>query len=304
MVSIEELLNLGIVIIDKPRGPSSHQVAEWARNILEVKKAGHLGTLDPDVSGVLPVLLGRATNATFFLMKHDKEYVGVIKFEREISEIDINRLFKEFTGEIWQIPPVGAAVARRKRKRVIYSLELLEMNGKEFLFDVKCEAGTYIRTLAEDIGKKARNKAKLIELRRINVGSFNENNAVNLQGLSDAYWLWKEKGNEKKLRELLHPIEDAIKNFKKVWLFDTAINAVCSGAQLMMPGISKFEDKIGIGETIVIMSQKGELVAFGEAKMSSEEMQINEKGQAVKIKRVIMERGKYPRSWINKRNKN
>ena len=304
MSNIEELLNLGIVVINNPRGPSSHQVAEWARNILEVKKAGHLGTLDPDVSGVLPVLLGRATNATSFLMKHDKEYVGIMKFDGEISETDIDRLFKEFTGEIWQIPPVGAAVARRKRKRVIYSLELLERNGKEILFDVKCEAGTYIRTLAEDMGKRVRNKAKLTELRRINVGSFNENNAVSLQGLSDAYWFWKEKGNEKKLRELLHPIEDAIKNFKKVWLFDTAINAVCSGAQLMMPGIAKFEEGIGIGETIVIMSQKGELVAFGEAKMSSKEMQINEKGQAAKIERVIMERGKYPRSWASKRNKN
>ena len=287
--SIEELLKLGIIIIDKPRGPSSHQVAEWARNILGLEKSGHLGTLDSNVSGVLPVLLGKATNTSYLLMQHDKEYIGIIKFNKELPESELIKLFEEFTGEIWQIPPIGAAVARVKRKRMIYSLRLLEIKGKEILFDVKCEAGTYIRTLAEDMGEKI-GGAKLIELRRINVGGFSEKNAISLQELSDASWLWKEKKNEKMLKKILHPIEDALTGIKKIWVNDKAAEAICNGAQLMAPGIAKFEEGMDIGDNVVILNKCGKLIAFGEAKMSSKELKTVQKGQVIKTKRVIMER--------------
>jgi H/ACA ribonucleoprotein complex subunit 4 len=274
-------------------------VSEWTRNILGVDKSGHLGTLDPDVSGVLPVLLGRATNAAYFLMQHDKEYVGIMHFEKELSEAAILGLFKKFTGEIWQIPPVGAAVARRRRKRKIYSLELLEFDGKNVLFDVKCEAGTYIRTLAEDMGKSLGrgNSAKLIELRRIQVGNFSEKNAVTLQELSDAYWLWKEKGDNKKLMKLIHPLEYGVKDFKKIWISDNAVEAICNGAQLMIPGIARFESSITGGDIVVIMTLKEEIVAFAEASLSEKEFQTMDRGIAAKIMRVIMERGRYPKAW-------
>jgi H/ACA ribonucleoprotein complex subunit 4 len=285
--SIEELLVSGTVVIDKPRGPSSHQVAEWAKNILGAGKAGHLGTLDSDVSGVLPVLLGRATNATAYLMKHDKRYVGIVRFSEEVTEKDVKKLFIEFTGEIWQIPPIGAAVARKRRKRMIYSLELLEIDGKDVLFDVKCEAGTYIRTLAEDMGKKIGNNARLTELRRVEVGGFGEKDAVTLQELSDAVWLWKEKGDGNRLKGIIHPIEDALKGFKRIWIMDKAADAICHGAQLMMPGIKRFEAGINVGDLVAIMNMKDELVAFAEAKISSKDMQTSERGQATKTERVI-----------------
>ena len=285
--SIEELLISGVVVIDKPRGPSSHQIAEWTRNILGVGKAGHLGTLDTNVSGVLPVLLGRAVNATSYLMKHDKRYVGIIRFSADITEGNVKKLFDEFTGGIWQIPPAGAAVARKRRKRTIYSLELLEIDGKDVLFEVKCEAGTYVRILAEDMGKKAGNKAELAELRRIEVGGLNGKDAVTLQELSDAVWLWKENGNGSKLKGIIHPLEDALKGFKRIWIMDKAADAICHGAQLMMPGIRRFEAGIKIGDIIAVMNLKDELVAFAEAKMSSKDMQTSEKGQATKTERVI-----------------
>jgi len=285
--SIEELLVSGVIVIDKPRGPSSHQVAEWTKNILGVEKAGHLGTLDSNVSGILPVLLGKAVNATAYLMKHDKRYVGIVRFSEEVTEKDAKKLLNKFTGEIWQIPPIGAAVARKRRKRRIYSLELLEIDGKDVLFIVKCEAGTYIRTLAEDMGKKAGNKAELTELRRIGVGGFDEKDAVTLQELSDAVWLWKEKNDESRLKGIIRPIEDTLKGFKKIWIMDKAADAICHGAQLMMPGIKRFEAGINVGDIVAIMNLKDELVAFAEAKISSKDMQTSERGQATKTERVI-----------------
>jgi H/ACA ribonucleoprotein complex subunit 4 len=144
--SIEGLLESGIVLIDKPSGPTSHQVSAWVKDILKIKKAGHGGTLDPRVTGLLPVTLGRATNAVQAVHIGGKEYVGIMMFHSDVPNEKVREIFSEFTGKIYQTPPVRSAVKREMRIREIYYLELLELEKRLALFKVGCESGTYIRT--------------------------------------------------------------------------------------------------------------------------------------------------------------
>lgn len=295
--TIVELLDSGFVAVDKPSGPSSHQVCGSVANVLGIRKTGHLGTLDPNVSGVLPVLLGRVTVAVHYLMRHDKEYVGTARFGSPPTEADIAAAFKQFTGEITQIPPVGAAVARRPRKRRIYELAPLRISGKLVRFRVFCEAGTYIRTLIEDIGKAMRNPARLAELRRTRLAGLTEKDTTSLQEISEAARLWKENNDESRLRRIVRPIEDITAGMKKVWILDGAVDAICSGAQLAVPGIAKASDDVRKNDEVCIMTLKSELVAFGTALLTSEEMVRNKKGTAVRILRAMMPRGTYPKGW-------
>lgn len=276
----KELLDSGIVIIDKPSGPASHSVSTQVAKILKIKKTGHLGTLDQKATGVLPVLLGRATSCVHFF-QYDKEYVCTMEFKKSVAKNKLEQTLKKFIGEITQIPPPYAAVAKRPRKRKIHFLEILEFTGKKLKFHIKCQAGTYIATLCSDIGKEMNMETEMKNLRRTKVGKWSEKEAISLRDLSKKHIL---------------PMEEAIE-IKKVWIADSAIEAICSGAQLMVPGILKTEQNIKIGEIIAILSLKDELVAFGEAQMISEEMVTEKKGTAAKIKRVIMKRGTYPKGW-------
>jgi H/ACA ribonucleoprotein complex subunit 4 len=293
---INELLQLGVVIIDKPQGPSSHEVSSWARKILGAKKAGHSGTLDPNVSGVLVVGLNDATKAMGLMLKSSKEYVGIIQFHDKVERKDVEKIFDEFTGDIKQLPPLKSAVKRVVRKRKIYYLAPLEFNGKEVLFKVGCEAGTYIRKLCFDIGKKMRCGANMLELRRTKVGNISEGEAVTLQQISDANWLWKEKGDEKEIMKIISPLEEIL-DLRKIWLRDSAVESICSGAMLAVPGIAKLEKDIKIGEQIALMTLKDEIVSIGQAKMSSSEIAEKYGDIAANTIRVIMKKGTYPRCW-------
>ncbi|MEM3555364.1 MAG: RNA-guided pseudouridylation complex pseudouridine synthase subunit Cbf5 [Candidatus Micrarchaeia archaeon] len=294
--SVEELVESGVVFIDKPQGPSSHEVTAWVRKMLNASKAGHSGTLDPNVSGVLPVGLNRATRVMGFMLKGSKEYVGIIKFHREVGEEEVVNMFRKFTGEVEQIPPVKSAVRRVLRKRKVYYLEALEFNGREVLFRVGCEAGTYIRKLCFDIGKELGCGANMLELRRTKVGGIEESQLSTLQEVKDAFWLWNEKGDEREMRRVIHPVEKAL-DLKKVWLRDSAVESVCSGAVLAAPGVAKVEEGIVAGDAVALMSLKDELVAIGVAEVSSQEMYEMEKGVVVKPKRVMMKKGTYPKCW-------
>ncbi|NYZ76584.1 RNA-guided pseudouridylation complex pseudouridine synthase subunit Cbf5 [Candidatus Micrarchaeota archaeon] len=294
--SVEELMEYGIVLADKPQGPSSHEVTSWVRKMLNASKAGHSGTLDPNVSGVLPVGLNRATRAMGLMLKSSKEYVGIIKFHCDVSQDKVNSIFKKFSGEVEQMPPVKSAVRRVLRKRKVYYLEPLEFNGREVLFRVGCEAGTYIRKLCFDMGKELGCGANMLELRRTKVGGLEESRISTLQDVKDAFWLWKEKGNEKEMRRVILPIEDGL-GLGRIWLRDSAIEAVCSGAVLAAPGIAKLEDGIAAGDNVALMSLKGELVAFSAAQASSHEMLAMKNGVAAKTIRVMMKKGTYPKCW-------
>jgi len=298
--TVEELVELGFAVMDKPAGPSSHEVDAFARKILCARKSGHAGTLDPNVTGVLPVAFNSATKALGFLLaRSQKEYVGIIQFHREVAGEDVRKAFKCFTGDITQLPPLRSAVRRRERKRKVYYLEPLEYLGSEVLFLVGCEAGTYVRKLCFDMGRFLGCGANMLELRRTRVGPITEQSAVTLQDLADAVWLWKERGDEREMRRCLHPIEDAVA-LKRIALRDSAVDAVCMGAQLRMPGIARLDEGISAGETVALMTLKGELVAVAEAAAGSGALLREGKGEAAKTLRVIMKAGTYPRMWKTK----
>ena len=294
--SIEELFFTGVAPIDKPCGPSSHEVPSWVKKILQVKKSGHSGTLDPNVSGVLPVGINSATKAMGYLLRSKKEYVGIMQLHRDIARSDIESAFRAFTGEIKQLPPLRSAVRRRERKRKVYYLDALEYKGREVLFVVGCEAGTYIRKLCFDIGRYLGVGANMLELRRTKAGVLTEDDTVSLLDLTDAMWLWKEKGEEGALRKCVIPLEMAV-DLPRVVVRDSAVDAICHGASLASPGIAKIEPGIEEGDEVALMSQKGELVSIGRANMAFMEMLESEKGIAAGIVRVIMEKGTYPKMW-------
>ena len=147
--TVRELLNNGFINLDKPAGPTSHQVVAWVKEILDIEKAGHGGTLDPAVTGVLPTGLGDAARALQVILVAGKEYVALMKLHKEVEEKKIREVCKSFVGEISQMPPLRSAVKRVRRTREVYYLEILEIQGTEVLFRVGCEAGTYIRFLED-----------------------------------------------------------------------------------------------------------------------------------------------------------
>jgi H/ACA ribonucleoprotein complex subunit 4 len=283
---LEEHIKNGIIVIDKPSGPTSHQIDSWIKEILKIKKASHGGTLDPRASGVLVIALENATKLMPILLSSKKEYVGIIHLHQDVGREKIEKVFKEFIGKVKQLPPVKSAVARKEREREIYYLELLEINGRSVLFKIGCEAGFYVRRFADDVGKKLGIGAHLQELRRTKSGNFDEYALVTLQDLVDAV-------QENKLRDVVLPMELAIESIKKVIVSDNAIENVCNGAPLAVGGIVRLEDDIKKGDWIAILSLKGELVAIGRAMLSSKEIFEKRKGLAVKTDRVLMKKGTY-----------
>jgi len=289
----QEIINYGIVNIDKPKGPTSHQVADYVQKILHISKSGHSGTLDPAVTGVLPVALERATRIVQTLLTAGKEYVGIMHLHKEIdNETLIKTIKNNFVGKIQQLPPIKSSVKRQLRTRSVYYFDILEVDGKDILFKVGTEAGTYIRKLIHDLGKKLGIGAHMAELRRTKAGPFEESTLFAMQELTDAFYFWKEEQNERFIRKVIQPVESGVKHLPKVWVFDTTIESICHGVDLKVPGISKLNDKINKDDIVAVMSLKDELVALGIAKMDSNEM-TDEKGIAVQTEKVFMQPGVY-----------
>ena len=289
---VEELINYGIVNIDKPKNPTSHQVSDFVQKILNIKKAGHSGTLDPAVTGVLPIALERATRIVTNLLKAGKEYIAIMHLHKEVDKKIIIKIMNSFVGKIKQLPPIKSAIKRQYRFRNIYYIEILEIDGKDILFKVGCEAGTYIRKLIHDIGQKLEVGAHMAELRRTKAGPFDESTLTTLQDLADAYWYYKNENKETQLRKIIQPIEKAIQHLPKIWVIDSAIESITHGRDLAIPGISKLEE-FEKDETIAILSLKGELVATGKAMLVSDKIIKQEKGIAVKTEKVFMLPGIY-----------
>lgn len=285
----EELLKYGIVNIDKPKGPTSHQVSGYVKKILKISKAGHSGTLDPAVSGVQPVAFGRATRIVQFLLTAPKEYVCLMHLHKEVEEKIVKDIAKKyFTGKIQQLPPIKSAVKRELRTREIYEFEIIEVEGRDVLFRIKCQAGTYIRKICSEFGKEHNFGAHMAELRRTQAGPFTEkDNLITLNDLQDAYYFCKEENNDKYLRHCVQPIENAVKHLAKCWIFDTTIESLTHGRDLAIPGISKLEN-FKKGELVAILTLKGELVAIGTAFISAVEVNTKEKGIAVNVQKVFM----------------
>ncbi|MFC1753713.1 RNA-guided pseudouridylation complex pseudouridine synthase subunit Cbf5 [Thermoproteota archaeon] len=292
---INKYLEFCIVNIDKPKGPTSHQVSAYVKDIFKVDKAGHSGTLDPGVTGVLVVAVSKATKVVQSLLTAGKEYVGVMHLHKEADKAKIEKTCKSFVGEITQLPPIKSAVKRQKRQRKIYYFDILEIDERDVLFRTGTEAGTYIRKLCHDLGQKMGTGAHMSELRRTKVGPFNESTLVTLQNLKDALWLWKNKKDETTLRKAVQPMENAIEHLPKIWVMDTTVDTICHGAQLKVPGIAKLHEGIKKDQIVAVMTLKDELVATAKARMTSKEIMKKIKGTATRTERVFMEIGVYPK---------
>ncbi len=237
-------------------------------------------------------------------MQAGKEYICLMRVHGDVPEDKLRSVINEFVGEIYQRPPLRSSVKRSVRIKHIYYIEILEIQGRNVLMRVGCEAGTYMRKLCHDIGEVLGVGAHMRELRRTRVGPFKEDETlVTLHDVMDAYVFWKEEGDERWIRKVILPVEKAVEHLPKVYIRDSAVDAICNGAILAVPGIVKLETGISKGDLVAIMTLKGELVALGEALMTSKEMYELERGLAVKPVRVIMQRGTYPPLWKKRRGK-
>jgi H/ACA ribonucleoprotein complex subunit 4 len=295
--SVPQLLANGCIILDKPCGPTSHQVDSWVREILQVEKIGHHGTLDPAVTGVLPMGVGDASRALQVLLLAGKEYVALMKLHKEFDPALVRKTIEGFVGEVTQMPPVRSAVKRVRRKRQIYYIDVQEIQGTEALFTVGCEAGTYIRTLCVDIGRKLGAGAQLMELRRTKVGHLTEESAVTLHEVKDAFVFWQDEHDDTKLKQVLKPMETLLGSIPKVVVRDSAVDALCHGANLAVPGIVEIDSGIKKGETAAALTLKGEGIALMTMQLSTEEVLQKDQGIAGTLERVLMNKGTYPSVW-------
>jgi len=296
---IKELLNYGIILLDKPGGPTSHEVVAWVKRILELGKAGHSGTLDPGATGLLPIGLGEATKALSVLLLGPKEYYAIARLHSRDDTTNISNVLAKFIGEIYQRPPQRSSVKRSTRVRTIYELDLVEQNDNNLLLRILCQAGTYVRKLIYDIGEVLGPGATMFELRRTRVSNFREgtNGLVRLHDVVDAFETYKEKGEDKLLRKVVMPVEECFNGISAIVVKDSAVDAICHGAQLAVPGIVAFEKGLDEQELVGIYTLKWELIAIGQTLMNGDVIKENTKGIACSTKRLIMKPNTYPRGW-------
>ncbi|EDO45197.1 predicted protein, partial [Nematostella vectensis] len=298
---IKDYISSGFINLDKPANPSSHEVVAWLRRILRVEKTGHSGTLDPKVTGCLIVCIDKATRLVKSQQGAGKEYVCIVRLHNAIEgQAELAKTIETLTGALFQRPPLISAVKRQLRIRTIYESKLLEYDDERHLgvFWVSCEAGTYIRTLCVHIGLLMGIGAHMQELRRVRSGIQSENdNMATMHDVLDAQWVYDNSKDETYLRRCIKPLEALLTSHKRLVVKDSAVNAICYGAKLMIPGLLRYESGIEINEQIVIMTTKGEAIALGIALMTTAVMAACDHGIVAKIKRVIMERDTYPRKW-------
>jgi len=295
--SIEELLDYGIINLDKPAGPTSHEVVNWVKDIVEVEKTGQGGTLDPNVTGVLPVALGEATKGLKAMLEGGKEYIAVIRFHRKVEHKRVEKVIQEFTTQIYQTPPLKSAVKRERRIREVYYTRILEKKKNDVLVCIGCEAGTYIRTFAVDIGQALGCGANMLQLRRTKSAKFFEEDCVTLHDLKDAFVGYKETGEEEPLRHVILPFERMFDHLPRIVVRDSAVDAICHGADLALPGLVAVSEGISRGDPVWISTQKNEAVALAIALKTTVELAKEKKGIAANIKRVLMKPGTYPKMW-------
>jgi len=257
-MDIKTLLNGCFINIDKPEGPTSHSVDEWVMKILHVDKAGHFGTLDPMVTGVLPIAVGRATRLLQYLIS-GKEYVGTMHFHEDVDLKTVEKAIQEkFLGTITQFPPVKSRVKREERERDIYEFKILEHSGKDYLFYVKCEAGTYIRKLCHDLGEHLKIGAHMTELRRTRAGLFDESTLVTLDNLSEAFEKYDEK--QALLKKCLTPMEEIIKkNLDSIEVKEEALEKLKHGSPIFLKDLEKKPEDFELDEKIAVFCN-GQLI--------------------------------------------
>jgi H/ACA ribonucleoprotein complex subunit 4 len=294
-----EYIRYGVINLDKPAGPTSHEVAAWTKKIMHLQRIGHGGTLDPKVTGVLPVTLEDSTKIVQALLHSGKEYVCVMKLHGDAQEAHVQNVLAEFQDQIYQRPPLRASVKRQLRTRRIYYIDFLEKDGRNVLFRVGCEGGTYIRKLCYDIGEILGVGAHMQELRRTRAGPFTENTQTLVRLHDVAYWFgeWEEQKDPALLHKFVQPMETALALVPKITVRDSAVDALCHGANLTAPGVLSAETGITKDAMTAILTLKGEAVALAKAAVSTEEIVNLKHGTVATLERVVMPRGTYPKVW-------
>ncbi|CAI9765670.1 unnamed protein product [Fraxinus pennsylvanica] len=298
---LSEYIKYGVMNLDKPANPSSHEVVAWIKRILRVEKTGHSGTLDPKVTGNLIVCIDRATRLVKSQQGAGKEYVCVARLHSKVPEVaKVSRALETLTGAVFQRPPLISAVKRQLRIRTIYESKLLEYDVDRHLvvFWISCEAGTYVRTLCVHLGLLLGVGGHMQELRRVRSGIMGEkDNMVTMHDVMDAQWVYDNYRDESYLRRVIMPLEVLLTSYKRLVVKDSAVNAICYGAKFMIPGLLRFENDIEVGGEVVLMTTKGEAIALGIAEMTTAVMATCDHGVVARIKRVVMDRDTYPRKW-------
>ena len=259
------LLEFGVLNLDKPPGPSAHQVAAWVRDLADVEQAAHAGTLDPKVTGCLPMLLGDATRMAQVFDDSVKEYVAVLELHDRVSAGDIERVAADFEGEIYQKPPKKSAVVRRLRTREILALDVLEVSERQALLRVRCASGTYIRKLCHDIGLALGTGAHMGDLRRVGTAPFDDRELVTLEDFTDALAFWREDDDPDPLREVVQPAERALVDVPRVTIAKSAAESVAEGAPVYAPGVIDADDGLDPADEplVACYTPNGAVVCLG-----------------------------------------
>uniref|UniRef100_A0A7E4V390 Putative H/ACA ribonucleoprotein complex subunit 4 n=1 Tax=Panagrellus redivivus TaxID=6233 RepID=A0A7E4V390_PANRE len=298
---IREYLSAGCINLDKPSNPSSHEVVSWVKNILRVDKTGHSGTLDPKTSGVLVVCIDRATRLVKSQQNLGKEYVCVFRLHGTVKEEkQINQALEKLLGAQFQRPPLISAVKRQLRIRSIYDFKIYDYDADRQMgaYWIKCEAGTYVRTHCVQLGILLGTGAHMDELRRVRSGVTSENDQISsMHDILDAQYVFDHQKDESYLRRVVRPLESLLTGHKRIIMKDSAVNAICYGAKILVPGILRFDDGIELNQEIVLVSTKGEAICLAIAQMTTSSIASLDHGIVAKIKRVIMERDTYSRKW-------
>lgn len=284
----------GIIVIDKPRGPSSHQVAAWVGRMIGCQ-VGHAGTLDPRVSGVLLIMLGNAVRLAPLLLRHDKEYICLMRLHGDADKNRIVEISQEFTGRIYQRPPRKSAVKRVLRIRTIQKIDVLGCEGRLVLFRVQCDAGTYVRSLCHHMGLALGTGAHMVELRRTRSGAFSERDMHTLHDIQDACTAAKG-GDSTLLSSMILPVDGAVPDLPVIIVRDTAIDALCRGAVLAGVGVLRC-DEFKKDQTVAVLSQKKEFICLGRALVPSVSFVPGDTGLVIAPTTVFLTPGTYPRCW-------
>jgi H/ACA ribonucleoprotein complex subunit 4 len=238
--------------------------------------------------------LNKATRLFRALLHAGKEYVAIMQLHADVDQKTLEQAVRKYTGRIKQLPPVRCAVKRRQRERTVYYADILEIEGRKVLLRIGCEAGTYVRKLIHDIGQELGTGAHMAELVRTKAGPFTLEQALTLQQLEDAKQL-AAKGDESLLRKAVLAYEEGVSHMPKVWVYDTAVESLCHGAILHLPGIVRMSENICKEDMLAVLTLKNELVGLGIAAMDSSTMAKEQKGVAVRLNTVTMNPGTYPK---------
>jgi len=284
----------GIIVVDKPRGPSSHQVAAWVGKMVGCQ-VGHSGTLDPQVSGLLLIMLGNAVRLAPLLLQHDKEYVCLMRLHGDVEKANIEKIAAEFTGRLYQRPPRKSAVKRNLRIRSVQELEILDIQERLVLFRAKCDAGTYIRSLCHHMGLVLGVGAHMIELRRTRSGSFGEDSMYTLHDVQDACYAAAAE-DRTALGGMVLSVDGAVPDLPKIVVRDTAIDAICHGAKLAGVGVISYTE-FQKNQTVTLLTQKNEFICLGKTLIPSSSFKPGAPGLVVMPTTVFMPPGTYPRGW-------